>query len=101
MVFIENKMKIVLVANALLLMYMFVGCDSEDTTNDEDNTGATTPVTEAHLFKETLLQTENLLQEVTLLTDVAMTDGSTADCYQLIFIGNPVANGPYCPETID
>ena len=101
MVFIEDKIKIVVVANTLLLICLFFGCDTEDTANDENNTGATTPVTEAHLFEETLLQTENLLQEVNLLTDVAMTDGSTADCYQLIFKGNPVANGPYCPTTID
>ncbi len=31
----------------------------------------------------------------------ALENGSSASCYQISFSSNPVADGPYCPSTID
>lgn len=30
-----------------------------------------------------------------------LENGSSANCYQIVFSSNPVPNGPYCPKTID
>lgn len=35
------------------------------------------------------------------LVDCTLENGSSTSCYRLVFSSNPVADGPYCPETID
>ena len=35
------------------------------------------------------------------MVDCTLENGSSTTCYQLVFSSNPVADGPYCPETID
>ncbi|WP_435654601.1 YHYH protein [Cellulophaga baltica] len=30
-----------------------------------------------------------------------LEDGTTGECYELVFSSNPVEDGPYCPETIE
>lgn len=35
------------------------------------------------------------------LTTCTLEDGTEADCYAFTFSANPVADGPYCPETVD
>ncbi|NQX84668.1 MAG: YHYH protein [Flavobacteriaceae bacterium] len=47
-----------------------------------------------------MMESNNLLESVTLV-NATLTDGTTAECYQLVFKSNPVADGPYCPETIN
>ena len=55
--------------------------------------------TEMHIFKESLMNDNNLLEGVSLV-DATLSDGTTAECYKLVFKSNPVEDGPYCPETI-
>lgn len=75
------------------LAFLAMGCTS---CNKED-----TPTNKAtHTFKESLMNANNLLESVSI-ESVKLTDGTTAECYKLVFKSNPVADGPYCPATIN
>lgn len=65
------------------------------------NTTSTTSDASTHIFKESLMDTSHLIGSVTLESNVAFADGTTGEAYKLIFSSNPVANGPYCPQTIN
>ena len=53
-----------------------------------------------HIFNASLLNANNMLESVTLV-NATLSDGTTAECYKLVFKSNPVADGPYCPATIN
>lgn len=74
---------------------LFFACSDDDSTT-------TTPPTDptVHVFNADLMNSTNLLESVTLV-NATLTDGTTAECYQLVFKSNPVADGPYCPATIN
>lgn len=76
-----------------IILLSFLSCSKENNEVievQEDN----------FVFNSQLMNTNNLLESITL-KDVSMSDGTTAPCYELVFKSNPVANGPYCPQTID
>lgn len=77
-----------------LAVLLWTSCSKDDDTD--------TPTTEpsTHIFNADLLNSNNLLESVTLV-NATLTDGTTAECYQLVFKSNPVADGPYCPATIN
>ncbi len=82
----------------LALISLCIACSDDDNSssaNDPTNTD-----TSSHVFNADLMTSANLLESVTLVS-ATLTDGTTADCYQLVFKSNPVADGPYCPETIN
>jgi hypothetical protein len=70
--------------------------------SEDDNGDTTLPSTEpsTHTFNASLMNNNNLLESVTLV-NAALTDGTTAECYKLVFKSNPVEEGPYCPSTIN
>jgi hypothetical protein len=58
------------------------------------------PDTSVHIFNPELMTAANLLESVQL-KEVVMSDGTVGTCYELVFKSNPIADGPYCPRTID
>lgn len=70
-------------ASALLL---FSSCAKEESDSDS-------------FITEALFNSNSLISFTTV--EAALEDGTTADCYQITFSANPVANGPFCPETIN
>ncbi|MDB2606870.1 YHYH protein [Zobellia sp.] len=69
---------------------------STDDTTDDSSSGDT-----AYIIQESLLNSESLISFDIVSSE--LEDGTTADCYQLVFSSNPdnVAKGPFCPETED
>lgn len=74
---------------------LFFACSKDDETSTTPPTNPT-----SHVFNANLMNANNLLESVTLV-NATLTDGTTAECYQLVFKSNPVADGPYCPATIN
>jgi hypothetical protein len=68
--------------------------------NKDDDNPTTTTDPSTHIFNASLLNAGNMLESVTLV-NATLTDGTTAECYKVVFKSNPVANGPYCPATIN
>ena len=88
-------MKVKFFILALFLAATASHCDKEDDMSSPEVDG-----TDAYIFHPELMNNSNLLEEVSLV-EATLTDGTTAQCYKLVFKSNPVADGPYCPETID
>lgn len=82
------KFQIVLWSLALITCSCFSSCDKDDTPAGD------------HVFRKELINASNLLESVEL-TSAQLTDGSTVQCYKLVFKSNPVPNGPYCPPTVN
>ncbi len=55
---------------------------------------------EPYSFQPSYLN-ENFMVETATIVSRTMADGSTADCYKVVFQSNPIADGPYCPATIN
>ncbi len=79
-----------LVLPLLFGAFFITSCD--DTTIDPDEEGD-------FLIKETLFNSSSLVsfEEITS----TLEDGTSAKCFQITFSSNPVASGPFCPETIN
>lgn len=88
---IQSKFNFLLIFASLML---FSNCDK-----DEEEEVVTAAVSE-HIFDSSLVNSNNLLESVSLVT-ATLSDGTSAECYKLVFKSNPVANGPYCPATIN
>ncbi|HDZ06059.1 hypothetical protein LCGC14_0129740 [marine sediment metagenome] len=50
-------------------------------------------------IQESFFNTSSLLSYSKV--DCTLEDGTSGDCYKLVFSSNPVEDGPYCPKTID
>lgn len=81
-----------------LVIVGFIVLSVASCNKDDDPTSPTD--TSTHIFKSDLMNSNNLLESVTLV-NATLTDGTTAECYKLVFKSNPVADGPYCPATIN
>ncbi len=79
------KISILVLASVLLL---FSSCNKDDDSSE----------TEA-IITESLFNSSSLVSFTTV--EATLEDGTTADCFQITFSANPVANGPFCPETIN
>ena len=86
-------MKLNLFTILILTAFSFTSCN-------KDNENLTPTETGSHVFEANLMNSNNLLESVSIV-NAALTDGTTAECYQLVFKSNPVADGPYCPTTIN
>ena len=95
---VNSKMIISLLFIAFALLSSCSSNDDNPSTSSDTDTG--TVDTTEHTFKAELMNDNNLLESITLVT-ATLTDGTTADCYQLVFQSNPVPDGPYCPATIN
>jgi hypothetical protein len=96
-----NKIKSVSIQIFSFILFFIVlsitACKSDDDNiidESDDVVGG-----ELELIDESFFNTTSLIS----YTQVPCTleDGSSGDCYRLVFNSNPVENGPYCPETIN
>lgn len=72
---------------------------SINSCEDEDDMVIEIPGEEDFLISESLFNGSSLVSfEMVMST---LEDGTSAECFQLTFSSNPVASGPFCPETID
>lgn len=84
----------------LVMVLLFISCGNDDSDivmdEDEDTVDMNT---ENELVQESFFNGSSLVsfEKVTC----TLEDGSTGDCYELTFSSNPVASGPFCPETIE
>ena len=84
--------KLILELIILLCVFSFTSCNSNDDSDTNDD------LSEA-LIQETFFNSTSLISYEKV--DCTFEDGSTGECYQLVFSSNPIDNGPYCPETIN
>ena len=68
-----------------------VACNKEEETTEEQQ--------ETFIIQESFFNSTSLLSMDTL--NAELEDGTTAKCFKLSFLSNPVESGPFCPETID
>lgn len=68
---------------------------TDATTDDDSDISDTTE----YIIQESLLNSASLISFD--IVSSQLEDGTTADCYQLVFSSNPdnVEKGPFCPET--
>lgn len=76
----------------LLVILTITACDDEDTIIE-------IPTDEEFLISESLFNSGSLVSFEMVMSTLA--NGTSAECFQLTFSSNPVASGPFCPETID
>lgn len=86
------------IGSIMLLIILFItACSSDDDSSDSSNDGDDD--TSEALIQESYFNATSLISYEKV--DCTLEDGSTGECYQLVFSSNPVENGPYCPTTID
>ncbi len=83
-----------LISLLFVTSFSFIACNSDDSSDVVDTD------TSQHVFNASLMNSNNLLESITLVNKT-LTDGTSAVCYKLVYKSNPVANGPYCPTTIN
>ncbi|WP_456442047.1 YHYH protein [Psychroserpens sp.] len=75
-----------------LFMLFLTACNSSDDSVNNDD------------ISESLIQ-ESFFNSTSLISyekvNCMLEDGSTGECYKLVFSSNPIDNGPFCPETIN
>lgn len=76
-----------------LSWFILSACKKDDDTDTGGNTSDTTFIEESMFNSSSLISFE-------IITST-LEDGSSAECYQITFSSNPVASGPFCPETIN
>ncbi len=77
----------------LLAGFFFTACDKQDGNDDE-------PTNEDNLLiTQSLFNSSSLISFETITS--TLEDGTSAECFRITFASNPVANGPFCPETIN
>lgn len=79
----------------LSFMMLLIACNSSDdsTPNDDDNNLNDDIIQETFFNSTSLISFEKV--------NCILEDGSTGECYKLIFSSNPIDNGPFCPTTIN
>ncbi|WP_252734333.1 YHYH protein [Arenibacter algicola] len=77
----------------LFIAFLACGDDSSEYDEIEDEEVADAVIQESFFNSTSLISYTKV--------DCTLEDGSTGDCYKLVFSSNPVEDGPYCPETID
>jgi hypothetical protein len=90
-----KKSSLILLAVIVSFTLAFIACSKDDDATITDPTDSTD-----HIFNASLLNANNMLESVTLV-NATLTDGTTAECYKVVFKSNPVEDGPYCPATIN
>jgi hypothetical protein len=91
----KTELSIALVVMVFLGLFLFVACSSDDSDGSDDGAEDTSE----ELIAETFFNSSSLVSYEKV--DCTLEDGSSGECYKLVFTSNPVENGPYCPETIN
>lgn len=97
----KSILRILLIGLVVFSMGL-TSCKKDETTTEPTKTdsGNNSTTDDSHVFNINLMNSNNLLESVSLVS-AKLSDGSTADCYKLVFKSNPVTHGPYCPKTIN
>jgi len=74
----------------IFILLLVTSCDSPSDNYDNSN----------DVFDVELLNQSNMVESVELV-DCELENGTETKCYKVVFISNPVEDGPYCPETIN
>lgn len=69
------------------------------TCNEDDAIIVDIPEEGEYLITESLFNSSSLISFETITA--TLEDGTSAECFQIIFSSNPVESGPFCPTTID
>ena len=78
-----------------LFMLLLTACSSNDESgNNDDNDDISDSLIQESFFNSTSLISYEKV-------NCTLEDGSTGECYKLVFSSNPIDNGPFCPETIN
>ncbi|WP_299252538.1 YHYH protein [uncultured Lacinutrix sp.] len=80
----------------IFILFTYISCSSDD---DGSSTSDSEEEESVELIQESFFNSTSLVSYTKV--DCVLEDGTTGDCYKLVFSSNPVENGPYCPETID
>lgn len=87
---------------ALVAIIIFSACTKEepaaevvDDGDDDDNP----PITQSEYIKESFFNSTSLVSYTKV--NCTLENGTSGDCYKIVFKSNPVEDGPYCPETIN
>ncbi|MDO6596711.1 YHYH protein [Oceanihabitans sp. 2_MG-2023] len=89
-----NSKKIMRNTSIFLSIFTYIGCSSDDNGINSYEVDLSEDILQEAYFNATSLVSFEKI-------DCSLEDGSTGDCYQLVFTSNPVDNGPYCPTTIN
>ena len=81
-------------SSVILILLLFVACNSDDGGNNDGGPGLPDDLIQEAFFNATSLMTYEKV-------DCDLEDGTQGECYRLVFSSNPIANGPFCPETIN
>jgi hypothetical protein len=81
----------------LFCSVFFIACS--DSSSDSSSSKESTEVDSDELISESFFNSTSLISYEKV--DCTLEDGTTSECYQLVFSSNPIEDGPYCPETIN
>lgn len=76
-----------------------IACTSNDQEMEEEDMEEEEQSGSEYLISEVLFNSSSLISFETITS--TLEDGTSAECFQISFSSNPVASGPFCPETID
>lgn len=77
---------------AFIMSVSLLACSTDDDDTDP-------PTDSEYLISQSLFNSSSLISFETITS--TLEDGSSAECFEITFASNPVASGPFCPETID
>lgn len=81
------------------ILSISVGIFMLSCSKDDDDDSSIASTTENPLISSSLFNSSSLISFETVTAN--LEDGTSAECFQIKFSSNPVANGPYCPATIN
>jgi len=94
---ILNSIKFVRASVLVTMLLLIISCGDDD--SDIESGDDTDANLEGELIQESFFNGTPLVSFERV--SCTLEDGSTGDCYQITFSSNPVASGPFCPETIE
>ena len=79
----------------ILFVFLLTSCNS----TDESNSGGGGGIINEDIIQEVFFNSTSLMSFEKV--NCILENGSSGECYQLIFSSNPINNGPFCPTTIN
>jgi len=79
----------------LIFILSLIACNNgDDSGSNDDNPDLTEDI-----IQQTFFNSSSLISFTKV--DCTLENGTSSECYRIVFSSNPIANGPYCPETIN
>lgn len=86
--------------NLIFIVFLgIISCLACSSSSDDGDSDDDDDISGEELIDESFFNTTSLISYEKV--DCTLEDGSSGECYRLVFSSNPVENGPYCPETIN